>query len=38
MWYLFTMMYFIRILRITHGVFQNQRSANPEADMNIVSC
>ncbi|XP_017722814.1 PREDICTED: lipase member J isoform X2 [Rhinopithecus bieti] len=35
MWYLFTMMYFIRILRITHGVFQNQRSANPEADMNI---
>ncbi|XP_025253262.1 lipase member J [Theropithecus gelada] len=35
MWYLFTMIYFIRIFRITHGVFQNQRSANPEADMNI---
>ncbi|XP_054949084.1 lipase member J isoform X2 [Pan paniscus] len=34
-WYLFTMMYFIRILGITHGVFQNQRSVNPEADMNI---
>ena len=37
MWYLFKVISFILNLGTTSGAFQYRRSANPEANMNIVS-
>ncbi|XP_049710925.1 lipase member J isoform X1 [Elephas maximus indicus] len=35
MWYLFTALCLVLILRTTHGLFRHQKSVNPEANMNI---